>query len=99
MMFVSAPVWHMRRREFVTLLGSALVAAPNIARSQPGNKIPTGAHLCHAGNPKAETPSYEVLLEGSSTVGYVDGANFRLLHRFTNETPERFTSMAAELAS
>jgi putative tryptophan/tyrosine transport system substrate-binding protein len=99
MMFVSAPVWHMRRREFVSLLGGALVAAPNIARSQPGKKIPTVAHLWHAGNAKEETPYYEALIEGFSNLGYIDGRNFRLLHRFPNEEPERFRSMAAELVS
>jgi ABC-type uncharacterized transport system substrate-binding protein len=39
------------------------------------------------------------LLEGFSGLGYVDGRDFRLLHRFPNEMPERFKSMAAELVS
>jgi putative ABC transport system substrate-binding protein len=32
-------------------------------------------------------------------LGYVDGRDFQLLHRFPNEIPERFRSMAAELVS
>ena len=89
----------MRRREFISLIGGALAATPGIARGQPGKKILTVAHLWHAGSAKEESPYYEALLEGFSTLGYVDGRDFRLLHRFPNEVPERFTSMAAELVS
>ena len=89
----------MRRREFIGLLGSALAAAPSIAQGQPGKKIPTVAYLWHAGSAKEESPYYEALLEGFSRLGYVDGRDFRLLHRFPNEMPERFRSMAAELVS
>jgi len=48
---------------------------------------------------KEEAPYYEALLEGFSKLGYLDGRDFRLLHRFPNEMPERFRSMAAELVS
>ena len=89
----------MRRREFISLIGGALAAAPGIARGQPGKKIPTVAHLWHAGSAKEESPYYEALLEGFSKLGYVDGRDFRLLHRFPNEVPERFRSMATELVS
>jgi putative tryptophan/tyrosine transport system substrate-binding protein len=89
----------MRRREFISLLGGALAAARGIAFAQPGKKIPTVAYLWHAGNAKEESPLYEALLEGFSRLGYVDSRDFRLLHRFPNEMPERFRSMAAELVS
>ncbi len=89
----------MQRRKFITLLGGALAAAPGFARGQPGKKIPTVAHLWHAGSAKEESPYYEALLEGFSKLGYVDGRDFRLLHRFPNEVPERFRGMAAELVS
>jgi putative ABC transport system substrate-binding protein len=89
----------MRRREFIGLLGSAFAAAPSITHGQPGKKIPTVAYLWHAGSAKEESPYYEALLEGFSRLGYVDGRDFRLLHRFPNEMPERFRSMAAELVS
>jgi putative ABC transport system substrate-binding protein len=89
----------MRRREFILLIGGALAAAPGIAQAQPGKKIPTVAYLWHAGSAKEESPYYEALLEGFSRLGYIDGRDFRLLHRFPNEMPERFRSMAAELVS
>jgi putative ABC transport system substrate-binding protein len=89
----------MRRREFISLFGGALATAPFIAHAQPGKKIPTVAYLWHAGSAKEESPYYEALLEGFSRLGYVNGHDFRLLHRFPNEMPERFRSMAAELVS
>src|SRR5262249_596021 len=88
----------MRRRDFIGLVGGAL-GAPGLVVAQPAKRIPTVAHLWHAGNAKEETPYYEALLEGFSRLGYVDGVNIRLLHRFPNERPAVFKTMAAELAS
>jgi hypothetical protein len=48
----------MKRREFISLLGGALAAAPFIAHAQPGKKIPTVAYLWHAGSAKEESPYY-----------------------------------------
>jgi putative tryptophan/tyrosine transport system substrate-binding protein len=39
------------------------------------------------------------LVEGFRAIGYIDGQNVRLEHRFPNEQPDRFKSMVAELAS
>ncbi|OLB77793.1 MAG: hypothetical protein AUI16_05325 [Alphaproteobacteria bacterium 13_2_20CM_2_64_7] len=89
----------MRRRDFFSFIGGAMVAMPGIARAQPAGKIPTVGYLWHAGNAKEETPYFEALLEGFAKLGYVEGRNIKLEHRFPNETPERFKSMAAELVS
>ena len=83
----------------MSLLVGAVAAVPRIGRAQPGKKIPTVAHLWHAGSAKEESPYYEALIEGFSKLGYTDDRNFRLLHRFPNEKPEQFRSMAAELVS
>jgi len=88
----------MRRRDFISLIGAA-VAAPAVVRAQQAKKMPTVGYLWHAGNPKEESPYYEALLEGFARLGYVDGQNIHLLHRFPNEIPDRFRSMAAELVS
>src|SRR4051812_11189907 len=88
----------MKRREFISLMSIAL-AVPTVARAQSGKKIPTVGYLWHAGNAKEETPYFEALIEGFSKLGYIDERNFRLLHRFPNETPDHFRSMAAELVS
>ncbi len=89
---------RMRRRDFISLIGAA-VATPAIVRAQQAKKLPTVAYLWHAGNPKEESPYYEAWIEGFAKLGYVDGQNIRLLHRFPNEIPANFRSMAAELVS
>ena len=38
-------------------------------------------------------------MEGLKDLGYVDGKTIALEHRFPNETPEQFVSLAAELAA
>jgi putative tryptophan/tyrosine transport system substrate-binding protein len=89
----------MKRREFIAMLGGAAAAWPLAARAQQGGKIPTVGYLWHAGSPQEEVPYFEALLEGFARLGYVDRRNIKLEHRFPNETPERFKSMAAELVS
>jgi putative tryptophan/tyrosine transport system substrate-binding protein len=88
----------VKRREFISLLGGA-VAWPLAARAQQGGKIPTVGYLWHAGSPQEEVPYFGALLEGFGRLGYIDGRNIKLEHRFPNETPERFKAMAAELVS
>jgi putative ABC transport system substrate-binding protein len=70
-----------------------------VRAQQPGGRIPRVGYLWHAGNEKEEHPYFGALLEGFARLGYVDGRNIKLEHRFPNETPERFRSMAAELVS
>jgi putative tryptophan/tyrosine transport system substrate-binding protein len=89
----------MRRRDFFSFIGGAMLAVPGFARAQPGGRVPTVGYLWHAGNAKEETPYFEALLEGFAKLGYVEGRNIKLEHRFPNETPERFKSMAAELVA
>jgi putative ABC transport system substrate-binding protein len=89
---------NIERRKFLATLGGA-AAWPLVARAQQGGKIPTVGYLWHAGSPQEEAPYFEALLEGFARLGYVNGRNIKLEHRFPNETPERFKSMAAELVS
>jgi putative ABC transport system substrate-binding protein len=89
----------MRRRDFFSFIGGAMLAVPGFALAQPGGRVPTVGYLWHAGNAKEETPYFEALLEGFAKLGYVEGRNIKLEHRFPNETPERFKSMAAELVA
>jgi ABC-type uncharacterized transport system substrate-binding protein len=91
-------MFDLRRRDVLSFMGGAMLALPRIALAQPGGRIPRVGYLWHAGNAKEEHPYFEVL-EGFTSLGYVDGRNIRLEHRFPNEMPERFRSMAAELVS
>src|SRR5262249_8432090 len=82
-----------------TFLASTILLAASMARAQPVGKIPAVGYLWHAGNAKEEHPYFEALLEGFEKLGYVDGRNIKLVHRFPNETPEHFKAMAAELVA
>ena len=90
----------MKRRQFITVIGAAAVAWPFAARAQQSsNKIPVIGVLWHAGSAEEEGPNFNALVEGFNALGYVDQNNIRLEHRFPNEVPDRFRSMAAELVA
>ena len=88
----------MRRREFITLIGGA-AAWPLAARAQPQARSRRVGVLWHAASAEEEGPLFTGLVEGFKKLGYVEGRNFTLEHRFPNEIPERFKIMAAELVS
>jgi len=85
----------LRRREFVTLLGSQ-VAWPLAAHARDAAKVPVIGVLWHAGSPEEEQPFFDALNRGFSDLGYIEGQNIRLEHRFPNEVPDRFKSIIAE---
>jgi putative tryptophan/tyrosine transport system substrate-binding protein len=88
----------MRRREFITLLGGA-AAWPLAAGAQQARRIPRIGVLWHAGSAEDEGSNFKALVKGFSDLGYIDGRNILLEHRFPNELPDRFRGMAAELVA
>ena len=89
----------MQRRAFIALLGGAAAVWPQAVLAQQTGKIPRIGVLWHARSAEEEGPYFRGLIEGLRALGYVDGRNIILEHRFPNETPDRFRSMAAELVS
>jgi putative ABC transport system substrate-binding protein len=89
----------MRRREFITFLGGAAAAWPLAARGQTRVKIPRIGVLWHAGSAEEEAIYLDAVRQGLSDFGYVEGQNIILENRFPAENPERFVSLAAELAA
>ena len=89
----------MNRREFIALVGGAAVAWPLAASAQQGGRIPRIGFLWHAGSREEESMNFEAVIEGFAKLGYVEGRNIILEHRFPNEEPERFRTMAAELVA
>jgi putative ABC transport system substrate-binding protein len=88
----------MKRRQIITLVCGAIATLPSLARAQ-ASRIPRVGVLWHAGSAAEEGSYYTGLLEGFRDLGYVDGRNIILEHRFPNEMPERFRSMVAELVA
>jgi hypothetical protein len=89
----------MKRREFITLIGGAAVTWPVAARAQQQpTKIPKIGVLWHAASAEEEAVYLSAVRQGLSDFGYIDGQNVTLENRFPAEIPERFVSLATELA-
>jgi putative tryptophan/tyrosine transport system substrate-binding protein len=87
------------RRGFIVGAVSSL-SVPSVAHAQARMaKRPRVGVLWHAANIEEETPYFQSLIEGFTQLGYVDERAIVLEHRFPDEKPELFTSMAAELVS
>jgi putative tryptophan/tyrosine transport system substrate-binding protein len=87
----------MRRREFIRLIGGAAAAWPIAARAQQSKNIPTVGVLWHAGSAEEEDVYLSVLVKSFNDLGYVEGKNIRLDHRFPAENPDRFRTLGQEL--
>ena len=87
----------MRRRDFITIVGGAAAAWPLAARGQTPNKIPVVGVLWHAGSAEEEDVYLSVLVKAFNDLGYVEGKNIHLDHRFPAENPDRFRTLAQEL--
>jgi putative ABC transport system substrate-binding protein len=88
----------MRRREVVAGVGSALLL-PFAAHAQQRAATARIGVLWHAGSAEEEGSNFRALIKGFNDLGYDEGRNLKLEHRFPNEMPERFRSMAAELVA
>jgi putative tryptophan/tyrosine transport system substrate-binding protein len=85
----------MRRREAIAGLCAA-VLQPSRPHAQP--RIPRIGVLWHAGSAEEERIPLAALRQGLQDLGYIDGRNIVLENRYPNEEPERFRSLAVELA-
>ena len=89
----------MRRREFITLLGGGAAIWPFVARAQQSRHLPVVGLLWHAGSAEEEAVYLGAVRQGLRDHGYVEGQNVTLENRFPAEIPERFVSLATELAA
>jgi putative tryptophan/tyrosine transport system substrate-binding protein len=88
----------LRRRDFISLIGSTVTAWPLAARAQrDAGKIPVVGVLWHAASAEDEDIYLSVLRRALSDLGYVEGRNIVLDHRFPAENLDRFRSLARVL--
>jgi putative ABC transport system substrate-binding protein len=88
----------MRRREFITLLGSAAATWPLAARAQPAGKIWRIGVVTGGVRPDSLESSPEGgFPQGMRELGYVEGKDFVIEWRFADGINERYPEIAADL--
>src|SRR5437016_10972307 len=85
---------HTKRREFITLLGGAVVWPLDVLAQQAG-KLPLVGVLVSASPPH---PFADALRRGLQDLGYAEGRNIALEVRYTEGRGDRAAELALELA-
>jgi len=88
----------MRRREFITLLGSA-AAWPLAARGQPGERARRIGLLMGTADDREGQARVTALKQGLQELGWTDGRNIQIETRFAGADAGRIRSHAAELVA
>src|SRR5262245_7612656 len=88
----------MRRREFITLIGSAAAAWPLDARGQLGERVPRVGILLRGEETEGLVQSQErVLREELAKHGWIPGSNVRVDFRYAADDPDLIRMHADEL--
>jgi putative ABC transport system substrate-binding protein len=87
----------MRRREFITLVGSTLAAWSITAHAQQDRKIPRIGYLMDRSGPPGVLD--EGFVSGLREHGYVIGQNVSIDYRWTEGKSERLPALARELVA
>jgi putative tryptophan/tyrosine transport system substrate-binding protein len=90
----------MRRREFITLLGGAAAAWPLAARAQQSERVRRiGVLMSVAAEGTEGQARLAAFLKGLQQLGWTDGNNVRIEHRWGAGDADRIRSYAAELVA
>src|SRR5262245_13958287 len=88
----------VKRREFITLLGSAAVASaiwPRVARAQQPAKVPTIGFL-GASTPSAWSYWSSAFVQRLHELGWIEGRTVAIEYRWAEGRGERYAEIAAE---
>jgi hypothetical protein len=80
----------MRRREFITLVGGAML--PLAARAQQPGKLPTIGFLV-SGTPASHGQWFAVLAQRLREFGWIEGRTIAIEYRFAQGREESFTEI------
>ena len=86
----------MRRREFISLLGSAVAAWPLGAYAQEPKKVWRIGMLETVAAP-LKTADYDAFLAGLEALGYAEARDFKIDYRSADGNPDRFPKLAQDL--
>jgi putative tryptophan/tyrosine transport system substrate-binding protein len=87
----------VRRREFITLVGSVAAGWPLAVRAQQPKKIPRLCFLTFdPGTLQSQSPRFGAFFESLRELGYVDGQTIAIDYLSANGNGERFPALAAE---
>src|SRR3954469_3255957 len=85
----------MRRREFITLLGSSAAAWPVLARAQQP-AIPSVGFL-HSGSPTPAAHLAAAFRDGLATTGFIASQNVTIQYRWAEGRYDQLPSLASDL--
>jgi putative ABC transport system substrate-binding protein len=88
----------MRRRDVMLALATSAVGKSSVHAQSAARRFRVGM-LWHAGNAEQEGDYFTALVKGFADLGYVEGRNLILEHRYADEQYDRFDGQAAELAA
>jgi putative ABC transport system substrate-binding protein len=85
----------MRRRDFITLVGGAAIAAPGVTRAQQPTMPVVG--FLHVVSPGSLPRFVDAFRQGLREAGYVEGRNVAIEFRWAKGQPSRLPQLAADL--
>jgi putative tryptophan/tyrosine transport system substrate-binding protein len=86
----------MKRRQFITLLGGAVVVWPLAARAQQVGKVARIGYL-GTSSPSLERQLVDAFRQRLRELGHVEGENIAIEYRWAEGRDDRLPSLAAEL--
>jgi putative ABC transport system substrate-binding protein len=90
----------MKRRAFISLLGGAAAAWPLAARAQQPDRMRRVGMLSNLAESDSEAQApVAALHQALAELGWVDGRNLRIDHRWAAGDPRRLVALAKELLS